>query len=438
MLSDLKKRVVGLKNKLLNCLYILFGFYNYNKNNHKKSLKNFNIGVVVEEFFHYDLRGFGGFGKTVKNLSEYFNPNGRFFKIKVIIPQGLPVVATSQIKIFHNTEVLLRSKVDGNSLFNSLNYLKLIHQLKLRLFITIDYYKTYENVLLASPFTPILIWIRDPRSAFEWYKLGTVNLELKQRNKKNIEELKDIAYERANSLKKIVGHSKKIKRKLIFATNGNFLIERAKKAYEINDINPYYLPNPVPLPTINTFKYSQKPSLLFLARLDAQKRYWIVFELAKRFKEIDFYICGVANNEKLSLPIIQQYAGLHNLKFIGHVDGSKKNEYLSSSWGLINTSVHEGLPVSFLEAFSFGKPVISCQNPDGLVERFGFYTGEVLGEGLDERSLDLFSHKIEEFLKREDERKEKGVRAKKYVEENHCFSNFDNSLMKILSKEGII
>jgi glycosyltransferase involved in cell wall biosynthesis len=52
---------------------------------------------------------------------------------------------------------------------------------------------------------------------------------------------------------------------------------------------------------------------------------------------------------------------------VGHVDGLEKTEILSSSWALINTSIHEGLAVSFLEALQCETPLISSVDPDGGV-----------------------------------------------------------------------
>ena len=93
--------------------------------------------------------------------------------------------------------------------------------------------------------------------------------------------------------------------------------------------------------------------------------------------------------------------------------------------------------MSFLEAFSYGKPVISCQDPDGLVSRFGYYAGELLGDGHDEKGLEIFSKKAEEFLNDKIGRLEKGRLARSYVEQNHSFPNFEMQLKEILEAEQI-
>jgi len=260
---------------------------------------------------------------------------------------------------------------------------------------------------------------------------------LKLRNKKSIEDLKRIADEKAESIGEIIRLGKIKKRKIIFATNASFLVERAKRAYGLRDIDPYILPNPLVMPKWDGIHYSPKPSLCFIGRLDPTKRFWIVFELAKRFKEIDFIICGTPNNVELMDPIINKYKDLPNLKMLGIVDGPKKVEVFRQCWGLINTSIHEGLPVTFLEACSYGKCVISCLDPDHLVTRFGYYTGDILGEGMDESSLNKFSKQIEQLLSNKNERLDKGKKAREHVAKVHSFENFDNHLKQILRSENI-
>ena len=102
---------------------------------------------------------------------------------------------------------------------------------------------------------------------------------------------KSMAWEN-NFVHKIIALSKKHHRKIIFATNADFLTERARKAYRLPDMKAYLLPNPLVMPASNNYISSTKPSLLFLGRLDPQKRIWMVFELAKRFQNIDFIIGG--------------------------------------------------------------------------------------------------------------------------------------------------
>ncbi|MBN2119592.1 MAG: glycosyltransferase family 4 protein [Candidatus Omnitrophica bacterium] len=432
----LVKKALVLFNKAIFMASIIVGYLFFCKKRVTQTKMFCNVGFVVEEFFQQRLRGFGGFGKSVKNIVDYVNSNGSSFKMKVLLSKGLPISKLPAIRKNGKIDILFRAHTDSKFVLNFVKYLRLINLAKIDLFITIDYLPSYEYPLFASSSTPLLIWIHDPRGRAEWERFATIPLVLKFRGI-NKEKLVEASKERARSIARIMRLSRILRRKIIFATQAKCLVERAIGAYGLNQLNAYYLPNPIPLPQIKDITYSEKPSLCFLARLDLQKRPWIVFELAKRFKNVDFYIAGVTRQAEVINPIIKKYEMLKNLKFLGLADGVDKERLLRNCWGFINTSIHEGLPVSFLEAFSFGKCVISCQNPDGLAEKFGFYTGDILGEGVDSKSLDMFSERIEEFLSNKDKRIEKGRLGKEYVEKNHSFSNFESRFKEILSREEI-
>ena len=130
-------------------------------------------------------------------------------------------------------------------------------------------------------------------------------------------------------------------------------------------------------------------------------------------------------------PIIKRYAGLPNLRFLGFVDGKDKYQLLGRCWALVNTSIHEAMPVSYLEAFAMKTPVVGCINSDGLVERFGNYTGPVLGDGLDEDSLRVFEQALDGLLSDRQGWREKGEAAHRYVKIVHSFASFQSHLQAI-------
>jgi glycosyltransferase involved in cell wall biosynthesis len=76
---------------------------------------------------------------------------------------------------------------------------------------------------------------------------------------------------------------------------------------------------------------------------------------------------------------MKDYYAIENLHFAGHVDGLEKEQYLKDAKILVNTSIHEALPISFLEALSFGTLLVSNRNPEELTEKFGIHVGDVLG-----------------------------------------------------------
>jgi glycosyltransferase involved in cell wall biosynthesis len=67
------------------------------------------------------------------------------------------------------------------------------------------------------------------------------------------------------------------------------------------------------------------------------------------------------------------YGGIPNLELLGFVEGREKIRLLEESWILVNTSVSECLPVSFLEAAAHGCAILSFHDPDGFANNFGYH-----------------------------------------------------------------
>lgn len=395
--------------------------------------KKRKIGFLTDEFFHEDLGGFGGYGKTVKNITDHFNTNGKSLRASVILTKKLDI-PISQIKPYHKAQVILDSQTPQNYVVNFLKYARLLNKEEIELFITIEYYYLYEEILNNFPAIPCLIWIKDPRDETEWRNIGEVSLEIKVYKKNTPDGLLELLNGDRDSIKRLVYNKNIFNRKVIFATQAHSLVEIAKRAYGLDNINPIFLPNPIEMPQIEKPTYSAKPSVLFLGRLEPIKRPWIFFELARRFSHVDFFVAGKTHFPDLMNPIIEKYQNISNLKFLGLITGKELDNLLNNVWGVINTSVHEALPVSFLEAFSYFKPIISCQNPDDLVNKFGVYTGEILGEGFDNKTIDKFTYALETFLSKKFDRETIGISARRYVETTHSFSNYERIINEVLDK----
>jgi len=131
-----------------------------------------------------------------------------------------------------------------------------------------------------------------------------------------------------------------------------------------------YLPNFVDLPQENIQK-SDEPTVVWLGRLDPIKRPGLCFETARKTPNVQFYVLGKSHDPSINIALKHQYRKLGNIHFMGFQTGTAKHEILSKSWVLINTSVYECLPVSFLEAMSHKCALLSTQNPDNYTALFG-------------------------------------------------------------------
>lgn len=394
---------------------------------------------VAEEFFHRDLRGFGGFGKVVSSIASRANRQiAGPCRFGMILPQAVPSVDRVELRRYHDTPVVLRPS--SGSLREHLGaYRQAITSLAPQALITIDWYPSYLVPLLATPTTPVLVWIRDPRDSQAWTRLAEVPGEVESRGLSSRRDLIGLAREKQQSLDLLMRESRRGGRKVIFCSKSAALVQRARDTYGLPTLQPHLLPTPLDAPAGPGLyeQIAERPTLLFLGRLDPVKRPWVAFEIAARHPELQVLVAGAFPNASTTAPWQARYARLPNLQLLGHVDGGEKDRLLRSCWALVNTSAHEAEPVSFLEAFSYGKPVIACHAHEDNVRRFGYYAGPSSGAGLDEASLIRFDTAITQMLGDAAQRRRKGEAARDFVLQNHSHEAFYSALMQIYRSEGI-
>ena len=166
------------------------------------------------------------------------------------------------------------------------------------------------------------------------------------------------------------------------------------------------LPNPVQVPTRRMRKGSA-PTVCFLGRWDPQKRVERFLELASLLPEVEFVAMGLGHDPEADARLRERYGGISNLHLTGFVSEEEKSRILEESWALVNTSVREALPVSFLEALAHETPIICGENPDGLASAYGYHVTD--GD---------YAGALRSMLGEEDWL-ERGRRGRRYVEENH-------------------
>jgi glycosyltransferase involved in cell wall biosynthesis len=162
----------------------------------------------------------------------------------------------------------------------------------------------------------------------------------------------------------------------VFA-EAHFIAEKGKRIYGL-DFDPSFLPNPINVPDSLPERKSTTPSITFVARWDVQKRVDIALQVATALPQYDFYFIGTHNAdnyaealERKQRELISKYSKFNNIHILGFVGERTKYEVLSKSWVLLNTSVREGLPITFLEAGAYQNAIVSHANPDGWADRFG-------------------------------------------------------------------
>lgn len=139
----------------------------------------------------------------------------------------------------------------------------------------------------------------------------------------------------------------------------------------IKDIEPnsktLVLKNAVEMPhTVNNLN-DQEIKILFLAVLierkgildliDASKE--IIHKLEREGKKVKFYIAGDGDLRECSEKMVQDMGLKSYFQFEGWVNNKQKTELLQKTDLFILPSYNEGLPLSILEAISYGIPIIA-------------------------------------------------------------------------------
>ncbi|MEG2556793.1 MAG: glycosyltransferase, partial [Odoribacter sp.] len=194
-----------------------------------------------------------------------------------------------------------------------------------------------------------------------------------------------------------------------------------------------FIPNPIHIPDPDTIDFSHKKTqVVFLGRLDSVKRPWIIGEIAKKMPKYDFYFAGDCHEQVMN-NIMAPYRKISNCHFLGHIEGKEKDQLLRESMILINTSIHEAIPVSFLEALSYGLLIVSNRNPDDLTSQFGYYTQQINGNGY--TSINEFIQGIQSIIRNQKSYYEKAQQAMSYVHTVHSIEHFIQNIRQIIIDE---
>ena len=268
--------------------------------------------------------------------------------------------------------------------------------------------------------TPLLFWVQDPRPWTDWLEIQTVGL------------FPETCYWNTRIYESV--HRLYAQGRVSFVTQGRYLADKARILYRLAAQTPVeYLPNPIDVETgFDPETSVKRDEVVFVGRIASVKRAWLFCEIARRMPEYEFYLVGQSQIEKdRNEEIMAPYrTGIPNLHFVGHLEGEEKFRRIREAKVLINTSIHEALPVTFLEALACGTLLVSCQDPDGMTSRFGIYTGPVLGDGFDK--VDLFVDAVRTLIGDEARRKELSVAACEYVKTVHGVGEFIRNTRRLI------
>jgi glycosyltransferase involved in cell wall biosynthesis len=119
--------------------------------------------------------------------------------------------------------------------------------------------------------------------------------------------------------------------------------------------------------TNNNNTFSNRYDLIWVANFRELKRPLWFIQLAKELPEYKFAMVGVSLDDKLFEECQIQAEVLNNIEILGYKSLFEVTKLIASSRLLVCTSVFEGFPNTFLQAWSSGVPVVSTVDPSEVV-----------------------------------------------------------------------
>ena len=366
------------------------------------------MGIVANEFFDLKLGRMGGFGWAALQAAQSM----------------LDRPSLGYRPLFLSGQLL-----DGTRHSSKVPLLVLAPQQasspskhpKLSVLLTIDFRPTYAQIIEASD-EALVVWVRDPRPSEDVEKIATLEIP------GTSDAPAGITWVDCSSLGAIVERARTAGRPVIMASPApSLLAPKAPGTYGTERTPLEFLPNPMGV-VPGRKRTSKSPRVVFLGRLDPIKRPWVFVELARRFPSTEFLMLGNAYVQGIGAWQPSRLPG--NVRLMAHVEGAEKARLLASAWMIVNTSIHEALPISFLEALHSATPIVSCQNPEDMTSRFGVYVGRWDGSGLE--GLDAFSDAVTHLLDDHEARVQLGRVGRAWVRSTHTRERFLGAFQRLV------
>ncbi len=133
--------------------------------------------------------------------------------------------------------------------------------------------------------------------------------------------------------------------------------------------------------------------VLWVGRIAPVKRLELLLEVARRLPAVRFKVAGMPYaGEAYSEDMLRQARATPNVEVLGAVPRERMDELYREASLLCCTSHMEGFPNTFIEAWSWGVPVISTVDPGSVIQResLGLHaaTAESLAQGIESLSAD--------------------------------------------------
>jgi len=194
--------------------------------------------------------------------------------------------------------------------------------------------------------------------------------------------------------------------------------------------NGIVIKNPFPLTEREMPEKANPPIVLWVGSMAEVKQPELFVKLAEAIPEARFQmIGGHSGNQELYDWMKDTARSLSNLEFLGVVPLNEIDEYFGRASILVNTSMFEGFPNAFIQAWMHYVPVVSLNaDPDELLCENGL--------GVCSNRFEQMVEDVKILLKDEQLRQKMGKNSRQYVEREHDISNIIKEYIGLFDRIG--
>ena len=184
---------------------------------------------------------------------------------------------------------------------------------------------------------------------------------------------------------------------------------------------------PFPLTERGMSEKAKPPIVLWVGSIAEVKQPELFVKLAEVIPGAAFQmIGGHSGSQEFYNKINESCKRILNFEFFGVIPFHEIDEYFSRASILVNTSIFEGFPHAFIQAWMHYVPVVSLNaDPDELIckNKLGFHS----------KTFETLIGDVKTLLENEDLRREMGKNARKYVEKEHNTTNIVKANIEVFN-----
>lgn len=161
--------------------------------------------------------------------------------------------------------------------------------------------------------------------------------------------------------------------------NANLIIAQTKKQKQLLQDNFFLSSVVIPMPAIPPLDYNEQQAdseefkqtkIIWVGRICKVKRLQWFIDAAVKLPEFEFFVAGAAGTDaKETKKLIEQIDVIENIHYMGALKRADMPELYKNAAILCCTSIVEGFPNTFLEAWSYQTPLVTTFDPDNIVEK---------------------------------------------------------------------